>query len=83
MVVQIKLLLFASAKDLFGKSSDKWEFPDGSRLQDLLDRLKTEKGMDLTALRFSVAVNKKYVKEADLALSDRDEVAILPPLGGG
>ena len=83
MVLRIKLLLFASAKDLFGKGSDTWEFADGAKLQDLIDKLKSEKNMDLKTLRFSVALNKKYVKEADMLLSDSDEVAILPPLGGG
>lgn len=83
MVLKVTLLFFASAKDLFGKSSVSWDLPDGSTLQDVVNRLKSDHSMDLKALKFSVAVNKKYATVTEVALRDGDELAVLPPLGGG
>lgn len=83
MVLKVKLLFFASAKDLFGKSNASWDLTDGSILKDVVSRLKDEHAMDIQALKFSVAVNKKYATSTDDILRDGDEIAILPPLGGG
>ncbi len=82
-MVSIKLLFFASARDLFGRAADSWQLDQGATLGIVKSLLLEKHNMDIDKLRFSIALNKKYVSDANIALKDGDEIAVLPPLGGG
>ncbi|SFA79168.1 MoaD/ThiS family protein [Algoriphagus aquimarinus] len=51
-------------------------------LEDLLSLLDTKYG--ISKFQFQVAVNRKIIStKQGLSLSDRDEIALLPPFSGG
>jgi MoaE-MoaD fusion protein len=81
--MQIRLLFFASLKDIVGSRQIQFEVPAGSRVADVLThleatypRIKDYRPVLLTA------VNEEYVDHS-AAVHDGDEVAIFPPVSGG
>ncbi|TXE14631.1 MoaD/ThiS family protein [Algoriphagus aquimarinus] len=51
-------------------------------LEDLLELLDSKYG--IKKFQFQVAVNRKIIStKQGLSLSDRDEIALLPPFSGG
>ncbi len=81
IVVRIKF--FAAPREAMGMGEIEQEIPQGSTVEDLIGLL-TEKYPVLRAYtRFiSVAVNRAYVG-MQTELHAGDEVACLPPVGGG
>lgn len=81
--MRITMLYFARARELAGRGSEGIEIPDGSRVSALLDALRALHpglGRELSAMR--VAVNQEF-SDADAALADGAEVALVPPVSGG
>ncbi|BCL38395.1 MoaD/ThiS family protein [Nostoc sp. MS1] len=81
--ITITVKLFAAYQEAYGVSEIVLEFPDGTQVSAVRDRLITEhpelaKWRDLT--RFGV--NLIFV-EPDTALKDGDEVVLIPPVSGG
>ncbi len=79
--MRIRIKAFAAIREVLGRSDLELQVPDGSRVQDVFERLATEH----PALReipcgFGVALD--YVA-GDHALAEGDELALLPPVGGG
>ena len=81
--MKVRLLFFASLKDIVGSRDLLFEIAEGSAVQHLLDaleaeypRLKDYRPVLLTAL------NEEYAS-ADSVIHDGDEVAIFPPVSGG
>lgn len=81
--MQVKLLLFASLKDIVGARQLLLDMPDGARVKDLLEhlesrypRMKEYRNVVLTA------INEDYVGR-DTPIHDGDEVAVFPPVSGG
>jgi molybdopterin converting factor subunit 1 len=79
----VKVLFFASCRDIAGCREKDWEIPEGATVGDLKGRLGAAFG-GLARLRHSlaVAVNTEYADDST-ALSDGDEVALIPPVSGG
>lgn len=80
--MKVKILLFASAREAIGTTSIVEDIGEDCCLNALLDILKNKYQLDTTSLKYSIAINKKYVRE-NVALVEGDEVAIIPPIGGG
>lgn len=81
--VQVKVKLFAAYQEAFGVSELVIEFPCGTTVAAVCDRLFTEhpelkQWRDLT--RFGV--NLQFA-EPDTLLQDGDEVVLIPPVSGG
>lgn len=81
--ITVTVKLFAAYQDAYGTSDLVLEFPTGSRVEQVRDRLlnehpELEQWRDLT--RFGV--NLQFV-EPDLVLHDGDEVVLIPPVSGG
>lgn len=77
--VQVKF--FALARELAVTSWLEVELPVGATMQTLADILfQAYPGLSDMRLRF--AVNAAYAG-ADVVLDDGDEVALIPPVGGG
>jgi len=81
--MQVRLLFFASLKDIVGSRELRLDVPQGSTVGDLLSqleskypRMKDYRSVILTAL------NEEYVDKA-ARISEDDEVAIFPPVSGG
>lgn len=88
----VKVLFFASARELAGVSSmditleeEKGESGEevGCTAKNLVAVLtRTYKYLDFEKSQISLAINKEYVTD-DMVLRDGDEVALLPPIAGG
>ncbi len=81
--MQVKLLFFASLKDIVGSRQLQLDVPQGATVADVLTRLeasypriKQYRPVVLTA------VNEEYVDQR-APIHDGDEVAIFPPVSGG
>ena len=81
--MRVRLLYFAVLRDITGTSEETVEMPEGTRAQELWDRLRNKHkalaGYDKPPM---TAVNESYVP-ADEMLRDGDEVAFIPPVAGG
>ena len=81
--MKIKVLFFASCRDIVGTKELDLEVQEGFRVGDLKRNL-LEEYPRLAALNdvLSVAINAEYVDESAL-LNPGDEVAFIPPVSGG
>jgi MoaD family protein len=81
--MEIKVRFFAAPREALGKSELEVTLPAGATVTDLIEHLKAEYPTLRAYTRFlSVAVNKAYVGW-ETELHDGDEMACLPPVGGG
>ncbi|WP_419803738.1 MoaD/ThiS family protein [Terriglobus sp.] len=80
--MRLRVLFFGVLRDRFGLAEELEQFP-GRTVADLL-RYYRAVSPELQELwqSVAVAVNQQYAA-ADIALSDGDEVALLPPVSGG
>lgn len=79
--MKINILAFGIVKEIFGASNIQVELNDANigALKNVLE----EKYPRLKQLAsYMVAVNNEYAK-ADEVVSDKDEIAIIPPVSGG
>jgi len=76
------IALFGITKEIVGNSSTTLEVSDTLTTDGLLTLLRAEYPQ-LAAIRsLLLAVNNEYA-EHDLVLSERDEIALIPPVSGG
>ena len=81
--IDIVVRLFASVREAFGQQQIRLTLPAGSTVNSVVEALcKTQPQMAEMLQATAPAVNRRY---ADLQqhLSEGDEVAFLPPVGGG
>lgn len=75
--------MFASLREVTGRSEIEWELDDGATVETLLRHLtKTLPRFDEWADRIWIAVNLRYVAP-ETPLQDGDEVALFTPVSGG
>ncbi|MGD8997149.1 MAG: MoaD/ThiS family protein [Anaerolineae bacterium] len=81
--IQVKVKFFAAPREALGTDEVALEIPAGSTVKDLIDTLRgTYPVLDRYTRFMSVAVNRAYVG-MQTELHEGDEVACLPPVGGG
>ena len=83
--IKVKVLFFASAREMAGCDRYVAELPVGARTSTLRAHLK-DKFLLLGegALDTPMAINEAYVPyDEDPELSDLDDVALIPPISGG
>lgn len=79
----IKVLFFASCRDLVGTSEQAVVLPDGATVQDLIAQIASEHARFVAMTpSLMVSVNQDY-QNRDTILQDGDEVAFIPPVSGG
>lgn len=78
----VRVLLFASYADAIGKSELSLDLPAGSRVRDVLARVRSLTSGKRVPQKPLVAVNQRYARD-DQTVSATDEVAIIPPVAGG
>ncbi|MCH7618587.1 MAG: molybdopterin converting factor subunit 1 [Candidatus Marinimicrobia bacterium] len=81
--MKVKLLLFASLKDIAGRRDLEMELDDGSTLQQVTEKLASlypEIGRMQNSVR--IAINQEFADE-NIPLNNGDEIAFLPPMSGG
>lgn len=82
-MLTITVKLFAAYQEALGQAEQVMQFPEGTPVQEVRDRLirdypQLEQWRNLT--RFGV--NLQFV-EPDTLLQDGDEVVLIPPVSGG
>jgi molybdopterin synthase sulfur carrier subunit len=80
-MMTVNVLAFGIAKDIFGKSSISIAV-DGSTTSDLKNALEQQYPRLKQLVSYMVAVNSEYASD-EIALNERDEIAIIPPVSGG
>ena len=81
--MQVKLLFFASLKDIVGSRQLLLDLPHGATIEDVLARLEASypRIRDYRPVVLT-AINEEYVDQRT-PIHDGDEVAIFPPVSGG
>jgi molybdopterin converting factor subunit 1 len=82
--VKIQVKLFAGAREAARRDEVEVDLPDaGARAADVLAALATRADpLGPVAQRSRVAVNRSFATE-DTPIRAGDEVALIPPVGGG
>jgi molybdopterin synthase catalytic subunit len=81
--MEVRVLFFAAYRELVGLRETAMEFPDGTRLQDVLARvLEAHPRLHPHRDSMILAVNEEFA-EPETPLHNGDEVALLPPMSGG
>lgn len=81
--MKIKVLFFASCRDLVGTGEKEITLDDGATMADLISEIASEHARFIEmAPSLMVSANQEYV-EREHVLSDGDEVAFIPPVSGG
>jgi molybdopterin synthase catalytic subunit len=82
MLVQVRL--FAMLRERAGADSVALELEDGATVQDAIEAVRRQHGLDELIERMPVvmAVNREYAPEESV-LSEGDELALIPPVSGG
>ena len=81
--MKVKVKFFAAPREAMGRREVQQKLPEGSTVQGLIDVLAEEYPVLRPYMaQMNVAVNRTYV-HAGMVLRDGDEVACLPPVGGG
>ncbi|MCU0228035.1 MAG: molybdenum cofactor biosynthesis protein MoaE [Bryobacterales bacterium] len=81
--IHIQVLFFGQLRDFTGTSQMQWELPAGSTSTELFAAV-TVAFPQLESMRASIVLarNAEFLHQP-VALSDGDEVALLPPVSGG
>ena len=78
----LNIALFGIAREIIGQSSLAVTVAPGQSAAGLLAELR-QQYPELAKLRsLAVAVNNEYAAD-DVALHERDEIALIPPVAGG
>ena len=81
--ITVTVRLFAAPREFFGKSQIEVTLPSGAKLSDLIEQLSADyPGLGKYLPYSKLAVNHA-ISTPQTTLNDRDEVALLPPVGGG
>jgi MoaD family protein len=79
--MQVKVRFFAAPREMVGTSELVQELPAGATLQALMDTL-IQAYPNLSSFTLKFAVNLANASP-ETELHDGDEVACIPPVGGG
>jgi molybdopterin converting factor small subunit len=81
--VRVRVLAFARLRELLGFGARELELDDGATLDDVWARLARDaRGLDALRSSSRLAHNGALASGAT-RLREGDEVALLPPVGGG
>lgn len=80
--MRVRLRLFASYAEAFGKDELALELPPGATAGDALAAVRSRPGADRLPPKPMIAVNQAYARP-EQALAEGDEVALIPPVAGG
>jgi molybdopterin converting factor subunit 1 len=80
--MKISILAFGIAKDIFGASTVTVELNAAVTTAGLKTVLEKRYPKLKQLASYMVAVNNEYAEDS-LAINERDEVAVIPPVSGG
>jgi molybdopterin converting factor small subunit len=80
--MNVKVLAFGIAKDIFGTTELNVEMKEGATVNDLTTSLKTTFPALEKLKTFLVAQENRYANNNDFLIEGK-EIAIIPPVSGG
>jgi molybdopterin converting factor subunit 1 len=80
--MKYKINLFGITRDIVGGNVTEIELGQLTDVQAVLGKLKNDFPKLKEIKSLMIAVNSEYA-EADLVLSENDEIALIPPVSGG
>jgi len=81
--MKVRVRFFAAPREALGRGEIEQELPTGSTVGELMDLLTEEYPVLRSYASFiNIAVNRKYATP-EIELHEGDEVACVPPVGGG
>ena len=80
--MDINILAFGIAKDIFGATSISIQLNEGGDTSALKGKLEATYPRLKQLASYMVAVNNEYAEDNGL-INESDEVAIIPPVSGG
>ncbi|HEX4373852.1 MAG TPA: MoaD/ThiS family protein [Puia sp.] len=81
--MEINVLAFGVAKEIFQNDSISVELKDASTLLDLRSWIEEKYPAIKKLGSYMIAVNKEYIRDDTLKVFSSDEIAIIPPVSGG
>jgi molybdopterin converting factor small subunit len=81
--MKIKLLAFASLRELLGGPAGELELRDGATLAELWNELVRQRPQFKELERSTRFARNGELAAAETSLREGDEVALMPPFGGG
>lgn len=82
--IQVKILFFAKARELTGEKECFIIVPRKLSYTDLIDKVINSFKLESIRDTLILAVNEEFIpSDAILVLSEKDEIAVIPPLSGG
>ena len=80
--MRVRILAFAQLRELFGAQHFDLALAEGSTVGDAIEQLASRAQFEPFAGSTRCARNGSIAQESE-PLSDGDELALLPPVGGG
>lgn len=82
--IKVTILFFAKARELTGNKECQIYIPRRLSAVDLLDKIIYTFGLDTIRNQLILSVNEEFViPNCILVLSEKDKIAVIPPLSGG
>lgn len=82
--VTVKVLLFAKAKELYGKKEGTFIVDSVIGYTELLQEIVQEYSLSDIGGNIILAVNEEYLNRDEVVrLNSGDSIAVIPPLSGG
>ena len=82
--IQVKVLFFAKARELTGRKECYIAVPQKLSYTDLLVKIINQFNLESIRDILILAVNEEFVPlDRILIFSEKDEIAVIPPLSGG
>lgn len=82
--VTVKILFFAQAKDLAGRRESTLNLPQKISYRQLLDVIVEKYNLQNIKQNILLAKNEEVCEDAiEIDLTERDNIAVIPPLSGG
>lgn len=82
MMMKLNILAFGIAKDIFGGSSTELSLNEAATVADMKKMLESQYPKLKQLASYLVAVNSEYAEDS-IVVSEKDEIAIIPPVSGG
>lgn len=81
--VKLKILFFASSKDLAGLNQSTLDLPSRISFEELKSKVCESFNLQIISNNIILAVNQNYFDSGEIELKDGDELAVIPPLSAG
>lgn len=82
--VTVKILFFAKSKELAGTRESTIQLPSKISYKKLVNILAASFNLETIKHNILIAKNEQVCEEdIDIEISDRDSIAVIPPISGG